>query len=167
MADNVVEVGDFSIARKGRIDRYDRQKCRHLRVELNDHGETVICSDCGVQLSAYWALSMVAERMSAEWSKSPAIVVDDDGLTFVRCQPGSGCKGTGLISFWETEKSDTAIGAWNCRALPVDQVLVPRELLEDIEMTWRIFDKNSKPLNELGEQKIKDGLSKVRALLQR
>ncbi|ENY9731525.1 hypothetical protein AAAC13_01680 [Pseudomonas aeruginosa] len=44
---------------------------------------------------------------------------------------------------------------------------MPRELLEDIEMTWRIFDKNSKPLNELGEQKIKDGLSKVRALLQR
>ncbi|HFD3783363.1 TPA: hypothetical protein ACF4EW_002634 [Pseudomonas aeruginosa] len=69
MADNVVEVGDFSIARKGRIDRYDRQKCRHLRVELNDHGETVICSDCGVQVSAYWALNMVAERLSAEWSK--------------------------------------------------------------------------------------------------
>lgn len=70
MADNVVEVGDFSIARKGRIDRYDRQKCRHLRVELNDHGETVICSDCGVQVSAYWALNMVAERLSAEWSSS-------------------------------------------------------------------------------------------------
>ncbi|MBV6140022.1 Lar family restriction alleviation protein [Pseudomonas aeruginosa] len=109
----------------------------------------------------------MSELKPCPFCGSPAIAVDDDGLTFVRCQPGSGCKGTGLISFWQTENSDTAIAAWNTRALPADQVLVPRALLEDIEMTWRIFDKNSKPLNELGEQKIRDGLSKLRALLQR
>lgn len=69
MAENIIQIGDFSVARKGRVDRFDRQKCKHLRVELNDHGETVTCVDCGVQVSAYWALDMVAERIKSEWSK--------------------------------------------------------------------------------------------------
>ncbi|EIU1446615.1 Lar family restriction alleviation protein [Pseudomonas aeruginosa] len=64
----------------------------------------------------------MSELKPCPFCGSPAIAVDDDGLTFVRCQPGSGCKGTGLISFWQTENSDTAIAAWNTRALPADQV---------------------------------------------
>lgn len=80
----------------------------------------------------------------------------------------------GLVRIWSTKwaqlktltdslgKEPTAL-----YAIPADQVLVPRELLEDIEMTWRIPDKSSKSLNELGEQKIRDGLNKLRALIQR
>lgn len=80
MNDNIIEVGDFRIARKGRIDQYDRQKCRHMHVELNDHGETVTCSDCGVQVSAYWALHMVADywKDHARAHKSAVARLEED-----------------------------------------------------------------------------------------
>ncbi|MBD9675574.1 hypothetical protein IB274_02625 [Pseudomonas sp. PDM18] len=51
-------------------------------------------------------------------------------------------------------------------AIPADQVLVPRRLLEDIEMTWRIWDRHAKPFNELGERKIREGLEELRSLLK-
>lgn len=65
MAENVVNIGDFSIARLGRGDACDKKKCRHFFVELNDHGETVTCRDCGVPVSAYWALCNLAEYWEA------------------------------------------------------------------------------------------------------
>ncbi|QEY70461.1 hypothetical protein [Pseudomonas denitrificans (nom. rej.)] len=51
-------------------------------------------------------------------------------------------------------------------AIPTDQVLVPRRLLEDIEMTWRLWDRHAKPFNELGERKIREGLEELRSLLK-
>lgn len=47
----------------------------------------------------------------------------------------------------------------------MSKVLVARELLEDIEMTWRVPHRDAGCFNELGRRKIEEGLSKVRALL--
>ena len=71
---DIVQVGDFSIARKGRIDRFDPKACRHIRVEQNDHGETVTCRDCGVQVSAYWALNALADFWKEHERKYSAAV---------------------------------------------------------------------------------------------
>lgn len=64
MADNVVNIGDFSIAKADRTwaARIGKGICRHLRLEMDDHGEVVKCMDCGVQVSAYWALKMLASH---------------------------------------------------------------------------------------------------------
>lgn len=51
--------------------------------------------------------------------------------------------------------------------IPADQLLVPVALLKDIEMTWRLWDRNAKPFNELGERKVREGLEELRSLLQR
>jgi len=55
---------------------------------------------------------------------------------------------------------------WNRRAIPADQVLVPRRLLEDIEKTWRIPHPQARELNERAELAIAEGLHELRALLQ-
>lgn len=47
----------------------------------------------------------------------------------------------------------------------MSKVLVDRELLEDIEMTWRVPHRDAGCFNELGRRKIEEGLSKVRAIL--
>lgn len=62
MADNVVNIGDFSIAKADRTwdARIGKGVCRHLRIEMDDHGEVVTCRDCGVHVSAYWALKTLA-----------------------------------------------------------------------------------------------------------
>ncbi|AMO78078.1 hypothetical protein [Pseudomonas citronellolis] len=56
---------------------------------------------------------------------------------------------------------------WNRRAIPADQVLVPRRLLEDIEKTWRIPHPQARELNERTKRAIEEGLHELRALLQR
>lgn len=50
-------------------------------------------------------------------------------------------------------------------AIPADQILVPRRLLEAIEKTWRIPHPQGKPFNELGERAIEEGLRELRTLL--
>lgn len=60
-ASNVVQIGDLLLARKK--DDYMRQRegCKHVKLEMDDVGETVKCRDCGVYVSAYWALGMLRE----------------------------------------------------------------------------------------------------------
>lgn len=64
MADNIIQIGDFRIARTDRkwASRTDKTICAHRSIELDDHGEIVRCMDCGIQVSAYWGLKMLAEH---------------------------------------------------------------------------------------------------------
>jgi len=57
---NVVQFADLQIARQK--DDYMRQRegCQHKRILLDDVGDTVKCQDCKMQVSAYWALKMLA-----------------------------------------------------------------------------------------------------------
>jgi len=48
----------------------------------------------------------------------------------------------------------------------MSKVLVDRELLEVIEMTWRVTHPHAGCFNELGRRKIEEGLCKVRAILE-
>ena len=47
----------------------------------------------------------------------------------------------------------------------MNKILIDRELLEAIEMTWRVPHPESAPFNEKGERMIEEGLSQVRSLL--
>jgi len=62
VADNVISIEDirFTHAR----DTWPRTGvCQHNNLELNKDGHTVICKDCDTQLSAYWVLERMINRM--------------------------------------------------------------------------------------------------------
>lgn len=57
MDDRVVAIEDLRIARRQRVP--GEKDCSHRRIVLDDNGEIVKCGDCGVQVSAFWALKML------------------------------------------------------------------------------------------------------------
>jgi hypothetical protein len=59
--DNVVEIGELRLARIKNDYKRTREGCQHRNLEIDTVGETVICCDCKVQVSAYWALNMLRD----------------------------------------------------------------------------------------------------------
>lgn len=68
MTDNIIHVGDFALRRQHKAYVLKKDECPHRRVVLDDNGGIVKCDDCGVQLSAYWAICMLTEV----WEKAQA-----------------------------------------------------------------------------------------------
>lgn len=65
---NVVNIGDVRITRQHRT--YSRSaECEHLHLTLHENGGVVECDDCKKTLSAYWALTMMAERYGTAFDK--------------------------------------------------------------------------------------------------
>lgn len=65
---NVIQFSDLQIARlKDDLTR-QREGCQHKRILLDDVGDTVKCQDCDMQVSAYWALRMLA----VDWKRQNA-----------------------------------------------------------------------------------------------
>ncbi len=64
MKAGIVEIGEFRLSRQREHNMRKTGECRHLRLELEDRGDIVRCGDCGAQVSAYWALSMLADEFS-------------------------------------------------------------------------------------------------------
>ena len=64
---NVICIEDFQITRKRRT-YLKGDGCQHLHLESDDNGEIITCTDCTRQVSAYWALMMLAERYERAWS---------------------------------------------------------------------------------------------------
>lgn len=61
--DNVVEIGELRLARIKSDYLRTREGCQHHRLEMDEVGQTVMCLDCKVQVSAYWAL----EKLRGFW----------------------------------------------------------------------------------------------------
>lgn len=60
--DKVVQIGDLRLARTKEDYLRKQEGCQHIRLEMDDLGETVKCIECGDQVSAYWALGRVVEQ---------------------------------------------------------------------------------------------------------
>lgn len=57
---NVIEIGDFSIARKSRSYGFVAEgECAHRRTTMEEDGEIVRCRDCKAQLTAWWLLKEI------------------------------------------------------------------------------------------------------------
>lgn len=91
----------------------------------------------------------------------------DGGFKYGAISCGCGAVGPDVRTLYKQwpEWKDAAVAEWNERAIPADQILVPRRLLEAIEKTWRIPHPQGKPFNELGERAIEEGLRELRTLL--
>ncbi|MBW9102927.1 hypothetical protein [Paraburkholderia phenoliruptrix] len=57
---NVIDIDALRVARKSTYVRAPGE-CRHMHITLDDNGDIVKCDDCGVQLSAYWAITHFTE----------------------------------------------------------------------------------------------------------
>jgi len=60
---NVVEIGELRLARIEASYTRQREGCQHNSLEMDEIGQTVMCLDCKVQVSAYWAL----EKLRGFW----------------------------------------------------------------------------------------------------
>lgn len=46
--------------------------CQHLKLTFDDEGQTVVCDDCGKQVTAYWAFQMLVLRYDISMQKLAA-----------------------------------------------------------------------------------------------
>lgn len=70
---NVVEVGDFRIARRKRFPwSADRASCKHKHMTIDDHGDVITCDDCGKQLGAMWVLRYMLDDYTRQFEELQA-----------------------------------------------------------------------------------------------
>ncbi|RYF50554.1 MAG: hypothetical protein EOO27_31550 [Comamonadaceae bacterium] len=67
----VININDLRITHE-RNRRWARDACKHLNLTFDDNGEIVQCDDCGKQVSAYWAITMLASHYSEAMHKLAA-----------------------------------------------------------------------------------------------
>jgi hypothetical protein len=60
---NVVEIGQLRLSRIEANYARRHEGCQHHHLEMDEVGETVVCLDCGKQVSPYWAL----EKLRGFW----------------------------------------------------------------------------------------------------
>lgn len=58
---NIIKIGDFELEKKDRHSRNRKEKdrCNHMKMTLDDQGQTIHCTKCGDQLSAYWVVEEI------------------------------------------------------------------------------------------------------------
>lgn len=71
MAD-VIVLGEHKITLMHR-NRYPKPECPHRNYELDDNGDIVTCTDCGKQVSAYFAL----REITTDWGRIKAQIATD------------------------------------------------------------------------------------------
>lgn len=66
---NIIDIDDLRVQRQLRHASRSAADCKHMRLELDDDGCIVRCSDCGVQLEAYWTLISFLEHYERALAK--------------------------------------------------------------------------------------------------
>ena len=57
----VIQFGEARLRLRGRRGWKD-ERCKHLNLTYDDNGEIVTCDDCKMQVTAFWAMKMLAEH---------------------------------------------------------------------------------------------------------
>jgi mevalonate kinase len=60
--DNIIKIGNFTIERKRRTKKNASDLCEHPSISLDDNGDIVKCTECNIQLSAYYILKKVTKE---------------------------------------------------------------------------------------------------------
>ncbi len=61
MIDNVLDLGNFKLTRKNT--HYDPKGCKHENLTADEKVQAVTCSDCGLQVSSFYALMKYSENV--------------------------------------------------------------------------------------------------------
>lgn len=65
MDERIVNFADMVFKLRGRRSVFDKDRCEHNHIKLDENGSIVTCTDCKKEISAFWALLHMAER----WEK--------------------------------------------------------------------------------------------------
>lgn len=57
----IIQFGEARLKLRGKPGWRD-ERCKHLNLTYDDNGEFVTCDDCGMQVTAFWAMKMLAEH---------------------------------------------------------------------------------------------------------
>lgn len=68
---NIVNIGDVRITRT-RMGYERKQECQHRVLTFDEHGEVVTCDVCKTQVSAFWAVKMLAGVYAEQLAKVEA-----------------------------------------------------------------------------------------------
>ncbi|MFD1557065.1 hypothetical protein ACFSHT_15800 [Paraburkholderia silviterrae] len=66
---NVIDIDELRVQRQSRHAPRPAASCRHMRLDLDDVGSIVRCADCGLQLDAYWTLTLFIEQYERALAK--------------------------------------------------------------------------------------------------
>lgn len=66
---DIIDIGDWKLHRKSKHRMAEHGECDHKHIELDGRGDIVRCVKCGVQLSAFWALEMLAGEYNRALSR--------------------------------------------------------------------------------------------------
>jgi ribosomal protein S27E len=66
---NVIQIDEMRLTQKSRFEMGRRADCRHLHLTTDEEGDIVKCDDCGMQVSAFWALRMLSEHYERAMAK--------------------------------------------------------------------------------------------------
>jgi ribosomal protein S27E len=66
---NVIDIEDLRIQRQRQHASRPIDECKHKRLILDDEGCIVRCSDCHLQLAAYWTLTFFLEHYELALAK--------------------------------------------------------------------------------------------------
>lgn len=59
---NVVQIDEMRLTRAHRSYLPKPGDCKHMHLTMDEDGDIVKCDDCGMQVSAFWALKMLTEH---------------------------------------------------------------------------------------------------------
>jgi len=68
MAD-IICIGDWQLLQKNKHRITGSNECDHKHIELDGYGDIVRCKKCGSQVSAFWALEMIANEYNRSLAK--------------------------------------------------------------------------------------------------
>jgi len=57
---NVIEIGALILERNNK--QHDFGQCQHIKLTIDDHGQTVTCRDCQEQVTPFWALTSILKQ---------------------------------------------------------------------------------------------------------
>ncbi len=82
---SVIKIEGYEFTQKSRFkyQRLHKDRCAHKRFTMDDHGQTIHCSDCGDQISAYWIVEEILDAYlrrlaELEYKRSHAEKIKED-----------------------------------------------------------------------------------------
>jgi len=114
----IVNIKDYQFTMETEHEREENKKCAHKKKLLHEDGEYIICRDCGIQVSAFWAL----KDMLNAYSEAMDDFKTERRLFNQQCKEKQFLKILNRIDKAWSGKHQMAIGCPHCRKgiLPED-----------------------------------------------
>ncbi|AMR77661.1 hypothetical protein [Cupriavidus nantongensis] len=66
---NVIQIEEMRLTQRSRSYVGRSGECQHMNLTMDEDGDIVKCDDCGIQVSAFWALKLLSENYGRAMAK--------------------------------------------------------------------------------------------------